>query len=55
MTSLQVNSVNFNKKLSINFEDGNLSSDSGLLAYRSFDEKIGFSKCLRNSFANDLV
>lgn len=55
MTSLQVNAVNFNKKLSINFDGGNLSSDSGLLVYRSFDEKLGFSKLLRNAFNNDKV
>lgn len=50
MTSLQVNALNFNKKISINFEGGNLSSDSGLLAYRCFDEKIGLSKLLKNNF-----
>jgi hypothetical protein len=50
MTSLQVNALNFNNKISINFEGGNLSSDSGLLAYRSFDEKIGFSKLLKETF-----
>lgn len=55
MTSLQVNSLNFNSKLSINFKGGNLSSDSGLLAYRSFDEKIGLSKLIRESFENDQV
>lgn len=55
MTSLQVNSLNFNSKLSINFEGGNLSSDSGLLAYKSFDEKIGFSKLIKESFENDQV
>lgn len=55
MTSLQVNSLNFNNKLSINFEGGNLSSDSGLLAYRSFDEKIGLSKLVKETFDSDEV
>ncbi|MCK4261038.1 MAG: transposase [Halanaerobiales bacterium] len=55
MTIIQVKSLNFNNKLSINFEGGNLSSDSGLLAYRSFDEKIGFSKFVKETFENDEV
>lgn len=50
MTSLQVNSLNFNNKISINFNGGNLSSDSGLLAYRCFDEKIGFSDLIKEYF-----
>ncbi len=50
MTIIQVKSLNFNNKLSINFGGGNLSSDSGLLAYRSFDEKIGFSKLIKETF-----
>ena len=52
MTSLQVNALNFNNKISIDFNGGNLSSDTGLLAYRSFDEKIGFSRLLKNTFAD---
>lgn len=52
MTSLQVNALNFNNKISIDFNGGNLSSDTGLLAYRSFYEKIGFSRLLKNTFAN---
>ena len=55
MTIIQVKSLNFNNKRSINFEDGNLSSDSGFLAYRSFDEKIGFSKLVKDTFENDEV
>lgn len=55
MTSLQVNSLNFNNKISINFDGGNLSSDSGLLAYRSFDEKIGLSQLIKNAFKNDPI
>ncbi len=53
MTSVYPNPLNFNKYSKINFDGGNLSSDSGLLAYRSFDEKIGFSKLIRDSFNDD--
>ncbi len=51
MNSLHVNSLNFNNKISINFNGGNLSSDSGLLAYRSFDEKIGFTELIKDKLA----
>lgn len=55
MSSLQVDTLNFNKKISINFEGGDLSSDTGLLAYRAFDEKIGLTKLVQESFENDSV
>lgn len=50
MHSLQGNQVNFNNKISYNFGGGNLSSDTGLLTYRSFDEKIGFTKLVKDHF-----
>ena len=41
MTSLNDYAVNFNKKLKVIFNGGNLSSDAGLLIPRSFDESLG--------------
>ena len=32
--------LNFNSKLKINFNGGNLTSDAGLLLLREFDEKV---------------
>lgn len=49
MNSLCEKSMNFNKKVKINFEGGNLTSDSGILLYKEFDQKIGSSN-YRDSF-----
>ena len=35
--------LNFNRRFKINFDGGHLTSDAGLLLYKEFDEKIGFS------------
>ncbi len=43
MTSLLQKYISFNPKLDINFEGGELTSDAGLLVYREFDQKLGFS------------
>ncbi|MEG2354325.1 MAG: transposase, partial [Clostridium sp.] len=48
MNSLVEKSVNFNRKVKVNFEGGDLTSDAGLLLYREFDEKIGFSEAIRD-------
>ena len=48
MHSLIEKSVNFNRKVKVNFEGGDLTSDAGLLLYREFDEKIGFSETIRD-------
>lgn len=50
MTSLLQKYMSFNPKLDINFEGGELTSDAGLLAYREFDQKLGFSQCLEEHF-----
>ncbi|MEG0578125.1 MAG: transposase [Bacilli bacterium] len=50
MYSLIEKSANFNKKIKINFNGGNLTSDSGLLLYKEFDEKIGFSNTIKKIF-----
>lgn len=49
MNSLNDKSMNFNKKVKINFDGGDLSSDAGLLMYKEFDEKIGFSKTIKEN------
>lgn len=46
MNSVNENCMNFNRNIKINFDGGNLSSDSGLFLYKKFDEKIGFSKTI---------
>lgn len=50
MTSLQQNTLNFNKSISYDFNGGNLSSDAGLIAVRSFDEAIGFTELIEKAF-----
>ena len=52
MSTIQQNSLNFNKNISYNFDGGDLSSDTGLLAIRSFIEQLGLIPLL-NSFFND--
>lgn len=50
MTSLTFNTLNFNKNLKVSYDGGNLSSDTGLLIPRSFDEALGLSKLIENCF-----
>jgi hypothetical protein len=55
MCSLLEKSLNFNSKIKINFEGGDLTSDAGLLLYKEFDEKIGFSKTIKeNLYVEDI-
>lgn len=49
MNSIDEKSLNFNKKIKINFEGGDLTSDGGLLLYKEFDEKIAFSKTIKEN------
>ncbi|UAK17201.1 IS1380 family transposase [Sporolactobacillus terrae] len=46
MLSVEEKSCQFNRKIKINFTGGELSSDSGHLIFKEFDEKLGFSKTL---------
>lgn len=46
MTRLPQMSLQFNRKLKLSNEGDELSSDTGQLLYREFDEKIGFSKTI---------
>ena len=50
MNILHRKSLNFNKKLSLDFGGGNLSSDAGLLLVRSFMEKLGLRPLLEKLF-----
>jgi hypothetical protein len=44
MTSLQEYNMNFNPLMKVNFNGGDLTSDAGLLLYKSFDHKLGLSQ-----------
>ena len=45
--------LNFNRNIKINFDGGNLSSDSGLFIFKEFMEKIGFDTVLDEFKTND--
>ncbi|MGL4453579.1 MAG: transposase [Sarcina sp.] len=50
MNSLLEKKLNFNKNIKINFDGDNLTSDAGLLLYKEFDAKIGFSNAIKRYF-----
>lgn len=50
MNSLNDMALNFNNRIKFNFNGGDLTSDSGLILLREFDEKLGFSSLIKNSF-----
>ena len=43
MTILSTTSLESNKRVKINFNDGNLSSDAGLLLISEFASKVGLT------------
>jgi hypothetical protein len=48
--------MNFNPRMKVNFDGGDLTSDAGLLLYKSFDHKLGFSKTVKQRLVvNDNV
>jgi hypothetical protein len=49
MNSLNEKALNFNRKVKIDFEGGDLTSDTGLLLYKEFDDKIGFSQTIKEN------
>jgi hypothetical protein len=53
MNSIMHDTLNFNKNISVSYDGGNLSSDTGLLIPRSFDEAIGFSKLIEKFFTEN--
>ncbi|WP_353949386.1 IS1380 family transposase [Sporolactobacillus sp. Y61] len=54
MTTLSQITLDFNRKIKLSNDGGELSSDSGQLLFKEFDEKIGFSKTFeRHLILND--
>ena len=50
MNILNTKSLECNRKIKINFNGGDLSSDAGLLLIKEFAAKIGFLKLIKNNF-----
>lgn len=48
MATLPQITLDFNRRIKLSYDGGALSSDTGELVFREFDEKIGFSKTLEN-------
>ena len=46
MATLSQNTLHFNRQIKLSTEGGALSSDTGELLFREFDEKIGFSETI---------
>ena len=56
MTSLQECTMNFNPRMKVNFDGGDLTSDAGLLLYKEFDHKLGLSETVKQELVvNDPV
>jgi len=53
MASLQEYSMNFNSRMKVNFEGGDLTSDAGLLLYRAFDHQLGLSEVVKQRLVVD--
>lgn len=47
MSSLNVLHLESNSKIKINFDGGDLSSDSGLFLIKEFAHKVGFHKLIK--------
>lgn len=47
MFSVKEKVFQFNKRIKVNFSGGSLTSDSGLLLYREFDETTGFGQLIQ--------
>ncbi|QUH25050.1 transposase [Serpentinicella alkaliphila] len=50
MSSLSTLRLESNRKIKINFDGGDLSSDSGLLLIKEFAHKLGFHELIKNMF-----
>ena len=48
MVTITEKKVNFKSNIRINFNGGDLTSDSGLLIFKEFDNQIGFSQEIKN-------
>lgn len=49
MTSILNYKLDFNRKLRFNFEGGSITTDAGLILIKEFDNKIGFSKMVKEN------
>ncbi len=56
MSILDTISLESNKKIKINFDGGDLSSDAGLLLIKEFASKVGLTKLVKQLFrTNDVA
>jgi hypothetical protein len=56
MEIVQDYSMNFNPLMKVNFNGGDLTSDAGMLLYKSFDHKLGLSPTIKEHLVvNDNV
>jgi hypothetical protein len=46
MTSVNEKSMNFNRRVKVNFDGGDLTGDAGILLYKEFDNVIGLSRAI---------
>ncbi len=46
MNSVNEKSMNFNKRVKLNFDGGDLTGDAGILLYKEFDDAIGLSRAI---------
>ena len=53
MKRLQDNALNFNNSMQFDFNGGNISSDAGLLAVKSFAKALGITSLLKSSFPDE--
>lgn len=49
MTSINEQTMNFNKSIKVNFDGGDLTSDAGILLYKEFDVSIGLSQAINKT------
>lgn len=53
MASVQELRMNFNPRMKVNFQGGDLTSDAGLLLYKEFDHKVGLSEAVKQFLVVD--
>lgn len=53
MKSVQEYSMNFNSRMKVNLDGGDLTSDAGLLLYKEFDHKLGLSETVQQMLVVD--
>lgn len=49
MTIVNEKSMNFNKRVKVNFDGGDLTGDAGILLYKEFDHVIGLSRTIEET------